>query len=107
MFEQLQKDLDHFRRVAMSFALHLRETQVALVLRGDLEAGRPMTLRCVDEMKRLLDADVENQRGNGRVVEMRDAFAADPAKFVREKLVPGSEPEKPRYERGVFSVTTR
>src|SRR5439155_7783076 len=96
MFESLQKDLDHFRRVARSFALHLRETQVALILRGDLDAGKPMTPRCALEMKKLLDADVENQRGKGRVVEMRDAFAADPAKFVKEHLVPT---EKTTHER--------
>jgi hypothetical protein len=104
MFERLAKDLDHFRRVAMSFALHLRETQVALVLRGDLEAKKAMTPRCVEEMKKLLDADVENQRGKGRVVEMREFFARDPEKFVREKLVPT---EKTTHERGVFSITTR
>jgi hypothetical protein len=104
MFERLQKDLDHFRRVAMSFALHLRETQVAMILRGDLEAGRAMTPRCLDEMKRLLDADVENQRGKGRVLGMRDAFAADPGKFVKERLVPT---EKTTRERGTFSLTTR
>jgi len=104
MFGRLAKDLDHFRRVAMSFSLHLRETQVAMILRGDLEAKKPMTPRCVEEMKKLLDADVENQRGKGRVVQMRDAFAVDPEKFVREKLVPT---EKTTHERGVFSITTR
>ena len=55
-------------------------------------------------MKRLLDADVENQRGKGRVVDMRDAFAADPEEFVREKLDPT---DKTPHERGVFSITTR
>ena len=55
-------------------------------------------------MKRLLDADVENQRGKGRVVAMRDAFNADPAKFVKEQLVPT---DKTPHERGVFSLTTR
>ena len=104
MFERLAKDLDHFRRVATSFALHLRETQLAMILRGDLQAAREMTPRCVDELKRLLDADVENQHGQGRVVEMRDAFAADPVKFMKEHLVPT---ETGKYERGVFSLTTR
>jgi hypothetical protein len=63
-----------------------------------------MTPRCVAEMKKLLDADVENQRGQGRVVAMRDAFGEDPEKFVREKLEPT---EKTTHERGVFSITTR
>jgi hypothetical protein len=105
MFERLQKDLDHFHRVTMSFALHLRETNVAMLLRGDVEANRPLQATLIEEMKRLLNADVETQHGKGRVVEMRDQFASDPAKFVNEKLLV-VEPKKP-YERGVFTLTTR
>jgi hypothetical protein len=104
MFERLSKDADHFRRVATSYALHLRETNLAKILRDDVEAGRPMTPRAVEEMKRLLDADVANQNGQGRVVHRRDAFAADPAKFVKEHLLPT---EKTVLEKGHFTLTTR
>jgi hypothetical protein len=104
MFERLSKDLDHFRRVATSYALHLRETQLAKILRDDLEAKRPLTTRAVEELQAQLDADVENQRGQGRVVEMRDAFARDPAKFVTEQLLPT---EKTVLEKGHFTLTTR
>jgi hypothetical protein len=105
MLERLQNDLDHFHRVANSFSLHLRETNVAMLLRGDVEAGRPMQANLVEEMKRLLDEDVDNQHGKGRVVEMREKFADDPTKFVKEQLLV-VEPKKP-YERGVFTLTTR
>lgn len=104
MFEALAKDVDHFRRVATSYALHLRETVVARILREDFAARRPMNERLVAEMKRLLAADVENQRGEGRVVQMRDAFDADPRKFVNEHLVPT---EKTVLEKGHFTLTTR
>jgi hypothetical protein len=104
MFERLSKELDHFRRVATSYALHLRETQLAKILRDDLDAKRPMTPRAVEEMKTLLDADIENQHGKGRVVQMRDEFKAAPEKFVREHLLPT---DKTVLERGHFTLTTR
>jgi hypothetical protein len=103
-FQKLQKNLDHFQRVATSYALHLRETNVAMMLRNDVTAGRPMTPRLVDEMKQLLARDVENQSGKGRVVEMQKAFDADPTAFVKEHLVPT---EKTVLEKGIFTATTR
>lgn len=104
MFQRLTKDVDHFLRVATSYALHLRETNVAMLVRGDIEAKRELTPKLLEEMKRLLDADVENQHGEGRVVAMRDAFTKDPAGFVRERLVPT---EKTPLEKGHFTLTTR
>ncbi len=104
MFQRLAKDVDHFRRVATSYALHLRETNVAMLLRGDVDGKRAPTPKLVEEMKRLFDADVENQHGHGRVVEKRAAFNADPAKFVKEQLVPT---DKTPLEKGVFTLTTR
>jgi hypothetical protein len=103
-FQTLQKDLDHFQRVATSYALHLRETNVAMMLRNDATAGRPLTQRLVDEMKQLLANDVKNQSGQGRVVEMQKAFDTDPAAFVKEHLVPT---EKTVLEKGIFTATTR
>lgn len=104
MFEQIQKDGDYFRRVARSYALHLRETNVAQMLREDLAAGRPMIPRLVEEMQHLLAADVENQWGRGRVIEMERQFREDPAAFVRAQLVPTDERLR---EKGTFSLTTR
>jgi hypothetical protein len=103
-FQKLQKNLDHFQRVATSYALHLRETNIAMMLRNDVTAGRPLTPRLVDEMKQLLAEDVENQSGEGRVIDMQKAFDANPAKFVQEHLVPT---EKTVLERGIFTATTR
>lgn len=104
MFEQIQRDVDVFRRVARSYALHLRETNVAQVLRDDLAADRPMMPRLTGEMRRLLAADVENQRGRGRVVEMERQFREDPAAFIRARLLPT---DKEPLEKGYFSLTTR
>lgn len=103
-FQLIQQDVAVFRRVARSYALHLRETNVAQMLRQDLAAGRPMTAALVKELGQLLDTDVRNQSGQGRVLEMRRLYAERPAEFLRRYLIPtdGSP-----AERGLFTLTTR
>lgn len=103
-FTQIQQDVATFRRVSRSYALHLRETNVAQMLRQDLEAGRPMTPALAKELDRLLDADVANQKGEGRVVEMRRLYRDNAAEFLRRYLVPT---EVNRNEKGPFTLTTR
>jgi hypothetical protein len=103
-FQQIQDDVDIFRRVSRSYALHLRETNIAQMLRQDLAAGRPMTPALVEELHRLLDSDAANQEGRGRVVEMRRLFAQNPEEFVRRYLIPT---DLTQNEKGFFTVTTR
>ncbi|MBI4167078.1 MAG: hypothetical protein HY508_15235 [Acidobacteria bacterium] len=120
-FEQIQKDIDVFRRVARSYALHLRETNVAQMLRQDLAAGRPMTAALVKELGQLLDLDVANQEVRGRVVEMRRLYLENPEAFVRRYLIPVGVTLTEREsfsrdlpptdllppEKGTFTLTTR
>jgi hypothetical protein len=103
-FQQIQGDLDVFRRVSRSYALHLRETNIAQMLRQDLAASRPMTPALVEELHGLLDADVANQHGSGRVVEMRRLYAESPEDFIRRYLIPT---DSTQGERGMFTLTTR
>jgi len=104
MFEGIARDADHFMRVSRSYALHLRETNIAEMLRGDLKAGRPMMPRLVEEMNRLLEADAENQHRQGRVMDMLKKFKDDPTRFLKEHLIPT---EKTIYEKGYHTLTTR
>jgi hypothetical protein len=104
LVQKIQGDVDIFRRVARSYALHLRETNVAQMLRQDLEAGRPLTKALVGELGRLLDADLANQKGHGRVVDMRRLYFEDPEAFVRRYLIPT---EITRIEKGYLTLTTR
>src|ERR1019366_8727143 len=103
-FQQIQGDLDVFRRVSRSYALHLRETNIAQMLRQDLAASRPMTPALVEELDGLLDADVANQNGHGRVVEMRRLYAESPEDFIRRYLIPT---DSTQGEKGMFTLTTR
>ena len=119
-FAQTQKDVEVFRRVAGSYALHIRETNIAQMLRQDLAAGRPMTPALVKELGTVLDADVENQERKGRVVEMRRLYREDPRAFISRYLIPVDVAARSeRYstdlppidaapaERGDFTLTTR
>jgi hypothetical protein len=101
---RLAGDIDGFARVARSFALHLRETNVAMLLRQDLEAKRPMDKRLLEELGRLLEADAENQHRQGRVMDKKTLFAKDPEQFLRTELLPT---DKTILEKGHFTVTTR
>jgi hypothetical protein len=119
-FDDIEKDVDTFRHVARSYALHLRETNVTQMLRQDLAAGRPLTSALVKELGDLLDVDVANQSNSGRVLEMRRLYRENPEAFVRRYLIPVNPPNsKEPYsvdlpptdvrppERGYFSLTTR
>jgi hypothetical protein len=109
-FQLIQKDVDAFRRIARSYALHLRETNVAQMLRQDIAAGRPLTATLVKELGQLLDADVTNQQGHGKVVEMRRLYFQDPAAFAGRYLIPvdvaGSSAAS-IFGKGFFTLTTR
>jgi hypothetical protein len=101
---QLARDIDTFRRVTRSYALHLRETNVATLLRTDIETSRPLTTALVEELRTLLSDDAENQHHQGRVLEMQKEFNRSPVDFVKARLLPIDK--QPR-ERGVFTLTTR
>ena len=103
LFEGIARDTAHVERVARAYALHLRETNVALLLRRDLENGRPLSPKLLDEMKSLLAADVANQNGGARAVAMQKEFASNPAAFVTKRLVPTTQ----RSKTSTHHMTTR
>ena len=103
-FETVQRDTDFYRRIAVSYALHLRETNIAQQLRQNIAQGKPLNTRLVAEMSRLLDEDVVNQNSEGRVLEMRRLYAEDPGAFVSNYLLPS---DGAPMEDGLFTLTTR
>ena len=104
MIDKAQVDIAKFRRVARSYALHMRETNVARLLREDAEAGRPFPGHLVTELRQLLEADAENQGPAGRADEMLIEFNTDPKAFVLKHLKPTDQHLR---EKGVFTLTTR
>jgi hypothetical protein len=104
MIQKANADVAKFRQVALSYALHMRETNVARLLREDAEAGRPLPEHLVAEMRELLQADANNQGESGRAKDKLKEFNADPKAFVLKHLKPT---EKNPREKGVFTLTTR
>jgi hypothetical protein len=104
LFARIQNDVDFFRQVTRSYALHIRETNVATLLRMDLAAGRPLTAALLKELGELLDADALNQHSQGRVLEMRELYRQNPQHFIEHYLLPT---EATPGERGPFTLTTR
>jgi len=102
--EKTLTDVEKFRRVALSYALHIRESNAALLLRADLNEGRSMTPHLIAEMRGLLDADVKNQDNDTTAVLMRDLFKRSPEEFLKNHLLPH---DKDLRERGIFTLTTR
>jgi hypothetical protein len=103
-FAGIQHDADYFRRVCVSYAVHIRETNIAQQLRRNLALNKPLNQRLVAEMAKLLAEDVANQDGKGRVLEMKRLFAEDSAAFVNSYLLPT---DKTPLEEGEFTLTTR
>jgi hypothetical protein len=103
-FTVVQHDADTFQRVSLSYALHLRETNIAQQLRRNLELKKPLNPRLVAELGALLDEDVVNQHGKGRVLEMKRLYTEDPANFVVSYLLPS---DASPMEGGTFTLTTR
>jgi hypothetical protein len=64
----------------------------------------------VKELGQLLDADVTNQQGHGKVVEMRRLYFQDPAAFVGRYLIPvdaAGSSAAAIFGKGFFTLTTR
>jgi hypothetical protein len=103
LFEGIARDTAHVAGVARSYALHLRETNVAMLLRRDIENKRPMSQPLLEEMRSLLAADVANQNGAERVTAMQKEFEADAASFISKRLVPTTQ----RSGGKTHNITTR
>jgi len=93
--------LDYFRRVCVSYALHMRETNIANMLR---DCGMPYPAHLTAELEALLMRDCENQNGAARVKEALRMFRQNPQVWLAIYLLPGEG--EPR-ERGEFTLTTR
>ena len=107
-------DLAGLRRRAVTYALHLRETNLATILRKADELKLPRPQKTVDELLAALHADFENHRAelaaagqaNDQWPEMQQAIALlkkDPEAFLQEFMKEDAD----RTSKGVWSITSR
>ena len=115
-FARNRSDLAGLRRRAMAYALHLRETNLATVLREAAKLKLPRPQRSLDELRATLKADLENHQAEmaaarpGQTVppwaEMEQAIALlqqSPDGFLQKFL----KVEPDQGSKGIFSVTSR
>ena len=115
-FKRNLADLAGLRRRALAYALHLRETNLATVLRKALELKQSRPQNSVDELLAALKADLENHRAEmaaaplGQTVhqwpEMEEAIALlrqNPDEFLQRFLKEAPD----QNSKGIFSATSR
>lgn len=109
-------DLAKFRRRALAYAYHLRESNLIFIIRRARKENQPVPARAVTELGQVLNADADNFHAEQRVAhaagaplpdwkEMEDArqlFARDLDQFLARYFQ--ECPDK--MSKGVFSVTS-
>ena len=115
-FRKNLADLAGLRRRALAYALHLRETNLATVLRKAAELKLPRSQKSVDELLSALKADLENHQAEmaaalpghdvPRWQDMEHAIALlqqNPDEFLQKFL----KEDPDQGSKGIFSVTSR
>jgi hypothetical protein len=111
-FGKSLSDLAGLRRRAVTYALHLRETNLATVLRKAAELKLPRPQKAVDELRAALKVDQENHQAElaGRKgetwVEMQqaiDLLDSDVDAFLNKYLKEAPD----QASKGVWSITSR
>jgi hypothetical protein len=115
-FKRTLADLAGLRRRALAYALHLRETNLAIVLRKAAELKQSRPQKSADELLAVLKTDLENHQAEmaaplpgqkvGRWQEMEQAIALlqqNPDEFLQRFFK--EDPDK--HSKGIFSETSR
>jgi hypothetical protein len=113
-FDKNLVDLAGLRRRAMTYALHLRETNLAMILRKAAALKLPRPQKTVDELLASLHTDLENYRAELAVAgrenehwpEMQqaiDLLKKNPEAFLQSFL----KEDPDRTSKGVWSITSR
>jgi hypothetical protein len=98
------EELDGWRRRTLSYAYHLRETNLATVMRRSHQEQQPVPQRLIDEMRATLKADQANQQVSepiGAALALLDTSVDD---FLASYFRVTVDDTRPR---GPFTVTSR
>ncbi|HOK04020.1 MAG TPA: hypothetical protein P5270_03075 [Victivallales bacterium] len=103
-FKLVLSDFIEFRRRALSYAYHIRETNLTFIIRQHLKERKKIPTRIIDELKAILKADMKNQKSKEPCFSALKLLDVDPAKFAGKYFVVISDDKR---EKGGFSVTSR
>jgi len=87
-FAKSVQELGAFRRTALSFAYHLRETNLADLIRGSIKQGLPVNAQNVAELRALLVMDQQNMEVSEPILTALAMFDADFTKFLATYFLP-------------------
>jgi hypothetical protein len=100
-------DLAALYRRATAYGCHLRETNLAEILRKRMEQGMPLPAKIVAELGQVLAADQENCRAEGQdwpeMLPALSLFHEDLVQFLKTYFIEAPDLQS----KGVFSVTSR
>ena len=102
-FAQALEELDQFRRRAVAYVCHLRETNLATEMRLCETSHEPMPERLPAEMAAVLKTDQANQQQAEPIGAALALLEKDQAAFLKTYFV---VPDKP-LNQGGFNVTSR
>jgi hypothetical protein len=102
-YAQALADLTQFRRRAVAYVCHLRETNLANMMRQCVAGNQPMPERLPAEMAAVLKADQANQQQTEPIGAALALLEKDRGAFLKQYF---AVPDKP-LNQGGFSVTSR
>jgi len=103
-FQKGLKDLDEFKRRALAYAYHLRETNLAEVMRKIKSQGSEIPARMKNEMLLLLQTDRKNQGRNPEMDKAIDLLRRDAGKFLDTYFLPSAPDQS---SKGPHSMTSK
>lgn len=98
-------DLSTWKICALSYAYHIRETNLTRILRKEWETGHVLPERIVSELKGLLQADIRNQGHAEPCQSALRLLESDPEQFVQQYFCEDTSGKI--SEEGRFTVTSR
>lgn len=103
-FEAGLRDLRAWRQRALSYAYHIRETNLTRIMRERFKEEQPVPEHVLRELKGVLTADMENQGKKEPCSSAIRLLDTDPQKFAGTYFL---DDDSDGRKRGPFSMTSR
>ncbi len=97
------KQLAGFKQRTLAYVYHLRETNLARIMRGLREKGTPVPDRMRQEMAAVLKADQQNEQQAEPFGQALALLASDEDAFLKTYFIVTSD----HASKGIFSLTSR
>jgi len=103
-FSKTLSEMGQWRKVAFSYALHIRESNLSAILRKSLEKGKALSENAVMELISLLEKDAENQGTPGECEKASKILEESPELFLKSYFL---DSESDKASKGGFSMTSK